>query len=86
VTTIEGSVVLNNNDDAFRHIVYDVDANTAVTPSYLPAYRADNTYTFIIDMGSLVPAPSGPAILLAAPSICAPNARAAAMGGFIPSA
>lgn len=49
VTTIGPSVfsgVLNPND-AYRHIVYDVDAGTEVTPSYVPPFRANNTYTFI---------------------------------------
>lgn len=65
VTTIGASVfsgVLNPND-AYRHIVYDVDAGTAVTPPYVPPFRADNTYTFIINMNTLVPAPSGQSIL-----------------------
>ncbi|HEX6432069.1 MAG TPA: T9SS type A sorting domain-containing protein, partial [Niastella sp.] len=48
---------------AYRHIVYDVDAGTAVTPPYVPPFRADNTYTFIINMNTLVPAPAGPSIL-----------------------
>ncbi|WP_166437017.1 T9SS type A sorting domain-containing protein [Niastella caeni] len=52
-----------NPNTATRHIVYDVDAGTAVTPPYVPAFRADNTYTFVINMNTLVPAPTGPAML-----------------------
>ena len=43
----------NQPDDAVNHIVYDVNAGTAVTSPYLPAYRADHTYSFLIDTGSI---------------------------------
>jgi hypothetical protein len=36
-------------------IAYDVDAGTAVTGPYVPGYRADHTYTFVIDTGLLSP-------------------------------
>jgi hypothetical protein len=65
VTTIGASVfsgVLNPND-AYRHIVYDVNAGTEVTPPYVPPFRADNTYTFIININTLVPAPTGTSVL-----------------------
>jgi type IX secretion system substrate protein len=65
VTTIGPSVFAApiNPNTAYRHIVYDVDAGTEVTPPYVPPFRADNTYTFIINMNTLVPAPVGPSIL-----------------------
>lgn len=65
VTTIGPSVFAapTNPNTAYRHIVYDVDAGTAVTPPYVPPFRADNTYTIIINMNTLVPAPAGPSIL-----------------------
>ncbi|OQP59410.1 hypothetical protein A3860_37775 [Niastella vici] len=52
-----------NPNTAYRHIVYDVDAGLAVMPPYVPPFRSDSTYTFIINMNTLAPAPSGPAIL-----------------------
>jgi hypothetical protein len=65
VTTTGASVfdAPTNPNAAYRHIVYDVDAGIAVTPPYTPAFRTDNTYRFIIDMGTLVPPPAGPSIL-----------------------
>jgi len=36
-------------------IVFDVDAGTDVTPTYVPAYRADHIYTFVIDTGLETP-------------------------------
>lgn len=65
VITIGASVFSGglNPNDAYRHIVYDVDAGTDVTLPYVPSFRADNTYTFIINMNTLVPAPAGPSIL-----------------------
>ncbi len=40
--------------DAKNFIVYDIDSNTEVTSRpYKPAYRGDNTYTFVIDLGLL---------------------------------
>ncbi|AEW00581.1 hypothetical protein A4D02_24960 [Niastella koreensis] len=50
-------------DDAYRHIVYDVDADSAVTAPYVPPYRSDNTYSFIIDMNTLTRPPGGPSML-----------------------
>ena len=44
-------VPFNPVRDAKRFIVFDVDANLEVTPTYLPAYRPDHTYTFIVDTG-----------------------------------
>jgi hypothetical protein len=42
------------NDDAARHIVYDVLGNTAVSsPTYIPAYQASHTYSFILDSMAL---------------------------------
>ena len=52
-----------NPNTAYRHIVYDADAGTAVTPPYVPPFRTDNTYTFVINMNTLVPTPAGPSIL-----------------------
>lgn len=65
VTTIGPSVFAApvNPNTAYRHIVYDADAGTAVTPPYVPPFRADNTYTFIINMNTLDPAPAGPSII-----------------------
>lgn len=36
-------------------IAFDLDAGIATTPMYLPAYRADHTYTLAIDTGLLLP-------------------------------
>jgi len=55
ITTIDGSVAGNTDDDAYLHIVYDVDANRLVVPPYVPAYQPNHTYQFIIDMSTLVP-------------------------------
>ena len=55
ITTIDGSVAGNTDDDAYLHIVYDVDANRPVVPPYVPAYQPNHTYQFIIDMSTLVP-------------------------------
>jgi hypothetical protein len=64
VTTIRNSVKANAGDDcAYRHIVYDVDAATIVTRPDTPAYRADHTYTFIIDMTTLAGKPTVASIL-----------------------
>lgn len=65
VTTTGTSVFSGglNPNDTYRHIVYDVNAGTAVTPPYVPPFRTDNTYTFIINLNTLVPAPAGPSIL-----------------------
>ena len=65
VTTIGESVFEApvNINTTYRHIVYDIDAKTAVTPPYVPPYRTDNTYTFIINMNTLAPAPAEPSIL-----------------------
>jgi hypothetical protein len=46
-------VPLNPARDAKHFIVYDIDANAAVTPTYVPAYRSGNTYSFIVDTGLL---------------------------------
>jgi hypothetical protein len=61
--TVEGSVKNNSDDAAYRHIVYDVSAGTAVTPPYTPAYRDDHTYEFIVDLSSLVPAVAEPSAI-----------------------
>jgi hypothetical protein len=65
VTTIGASVFEApvNPNTAYRHIVYDVDASIEVTPPYVPPFRTDNTYTFIINMNTLVPAPVGRSVL-----------------------
>ncbi|MGZ8559513.1 MAG: thrombospondin type 3 repeat-containing protein, partial [Chitinophagaceae bacterium] len=63
VTTIQNTVQFNPDDDAYLHIVYDVDAGVNVSPGYTPPYHSNNTYTFIINMNTLVPAPVGPSIL-----------------------
>lgn len=57
VTTIQGNVHHSTNsiNDAYRHIVYDVDAGIATTPPYTPPYHANNTYSFIINMNTLTP-------------------------------
>jgi hypothetical protein len=47
------TVALNPADDAVNHIVYDVDAQTATTTPYLPAFRSDHTYSFIVDTNSI---------------------------------
>ena len=53
-----GSGTLTNNDTAWdskNFIVYDIDAAEEVlSRPYVPAYRADHTYSFIIDT-SLLP-------------------------------
>lgn len=36
-------------------IVYDLDADTEVSPVYVPAYRADHTYKIVVDLGTAVP-------------------------------
>lgn len=48
-------VPLNPARDAKHYIVFDVDANVAVTPTYVPAYRADHTYSFIVNTGLVAP-------------------------------
>lgn len=49
------------NDDASRHIVYDILGNTAVgSAPYFPAYQANHTYSFILDSAAL----TGPATQL----------------------
>ena len=48
-------VAFNPARDAKNFIVFDVDANMAVTPAYVPAYRADHTYTFIVNTGLVGP-------------------------------
>jgi hypothetical protein len=57
VTTIQGNVHHGTNsiNDAYRHIVYDIDAGFATTPPYTPPYHANNTYSFIINMNTLTP-------------------------------
>lgn len=56
VVTTDGSVVVNSDDDAYRHIVYDVDAGTEVSKPYTPAYRPDHTYQFVLDLSLQSPA------------------------------
>ncbi|NOT36560.1 MAG: T9SS type A sorting domain-containing protein [Saprospiraceae bacterium] len=62
VTTIEGTVhhSTGNDDDAYRHIYYNVDAGIEVTAPYTPPYQASNKYTFIIDMNTLIPSNPNP--------------------------
>ena len=48
-------VPFNPVRDAKNFIVYDVDAGLAVAPAYLPAYRGDHTYTFIVNTGLVAP-------------------------------
>ncbi len=38
--------------DAKYSLVYDIDAGLAVTPPYVPAYRPDHVYSFILDTGN----------------------------------
>jgi len=40
------------SQDAKHFIRYDVDAGTEVTPTYLPGYRSDHTYTVVLDTGT----------------------------------
>ncbi|HUK33193.1 MAG TPA: PEP-CTERM sorting domain-containing protein [Vicinamibacterales bacterium] len=39
----------NPPQDEKNFIVYDVDAGMEVSPPYVPAYRPDHTYSFIVD-------------------------------------
>ena len=41
--------------EARHFIVYDLDAGTEVTPTYVPTYRSDHVYGFVIDLGTSVP-------------------------------
>ncbi len=34
---------------AKNHVVYDLDGDTEVAPGYVPTYRADHTYSFVLD-------------------------------------
>lgn len=36
-------------------IVYDLDADTEVSPVYVPAYRSEHTYSIVVDLGTDVP-------------------------------
>lgn len=56
VVTTDATVVVNSADDAYRHIVYDVDAGVEVTPAYTPAYRPSHIYRFILDLSTQSPA------------------------------
>jgi hypothetical protein len=56
VVTTDASVVVNNDDDAYRHIVYDVDAGLEVSKPYTPAYRSDHVYQFVLDLSAQSPA------------------------------
>lgn len=40
--------------DARAHIVFDIDDGAEVTPTYVPTYRADHTYSIVLDTGTLV--------------------------------
>ncbi len=40
--------------NARAHILFDIDDGTEVTPTYVPTYRADHTYSFVLDTGTLV--------------------------------
>ena len=40
---------------AKHKIVYDLDADTEVSPVYVPAYRPDHTYSIVVDLGTDVP-------------------------------
>ncbi len=50
-----GTIAVPTNPalDARAHIVFDIDDGTEVTPTYVPTYRADHTYSFVIDTGTL---------------------------------
>lgn len=61
--TLKSSIYNSIDDVAYQHIVYDVIAGMEVTPPYVPAYQADNTYKFIIDLNTLVPSPASSTIL-----------------------
>lgn len=46
-------VAQNISQAAANYIVYDVDAGLDVTAPYLPQYRSDHTYNFVLDIGTL---------------------------------
>jgi hypothetical protein len=46
-------VPLNPSQNAKNFIVYDIDAGVQTSPVYVPAYRADHTYSFIVNLGLL---------------------------------
>jgi hypothetical protein len=45
-------VILNPSRDARNFIRYDVNAGSEVTPTYVPTYRSDHTYTVVLDTGT----------------------------------
>lgn len=45
-------VPFNPSRDIKDFIVYDLDGGIEVTPAYVPAYRPDHTYAFVIDVGA----------------------------------
>ena len=55
-STLIGTIAVPTNPalDARAHIVYDIDDGTEVTPTYVPTYRSDHTYSFVLDTGALV--------------------------------
>jgi hypothetical protein len=46
-------VPLMPSQDIKNFIVYDLLANTAVTPPFVPAFEASSIYSFVVDTGSL---------------------------------
>lgn len=40
-------------DNAANHIVFDVDAGVETSPAYVPAYRADHIYNFVLNSATL---------------------------------
>jgi len=40
---------------AKHKIVYDLDADTEVSPIYVPAYRSDHTYSIVVDLSTGAP-------------------------------
>lgn len=48
-------LALTPSQNAVNFIRFDVDAGVEVASPYVPAYRADHTYQFVIDTGLVNP-------------------------------